>query len=123
MMNASPLDGAPDGFQQAPADPQLLAAGAGAALRQLDLTGVDGKADLMRQLARDLTLPAHFGHNWDALYDVLSDPGAMRATVLCLRGWATFQARHAELADTLKGVLIDAQDALAGAGIPLWVLV
>ena len=122
-MNSNPLLSAPVGLQTAPADPQLTAAGIGASLRQLDLTGVDGKAELMHQLARDLTLPAHFGRNWDALYDVLSDPQAMNATIICLKGWTDFQARHGELAATLESVLLDAQTALAGAEIPLWVLV
>ncbi len=122
-MNSNPLLSAPDGLQTAPADPQLTAAGIGASLRELDLSTVDGKAELMHQLARDLTLPAHFGRNWDALYDVLSDPEDMKATVVCLKGWTDFQARHSELAATLESVLLDAQTALAGADIPLWVLV
>ena len=121
-MNINPLLNAPAGLQQAPADPQLTAAGIGASLRELDLSVVDGKAELMHQLARDLTLPTHFGRNWDALYDVLSDPQAVNATVICLKGWTDFQARHSELAATLESVLLDAQTALAVENIPLWVL-
>lgn len=123
MMNINPLLSVPDGLQQAPADPQLTAAGIGASLRQLDLSGVDGKAELMHQLTRDLTLPAHFGRNWDALYDLLADPQSMNATVVCLKGWADFQARHSELAAMLESVLLGAQTALAAANIPLWILV
>ncbi|NEB05199.1 barstar family protein [Streptomyces sp. SID13726] len=41
----------------------------------LDLDGVTDKADLMDRCARDLPLPDYFGRNWDALADVLSDPG------------------------------------------------
>ncbi|WP_424952282.1 barstar family protein [Deinococcus sp.] len=122
LTNANPLLSAPDGFQQAPADPQM-AAGLGATLRQLDLTTVDGKAELMHRLARDLTLPAHFGRNWDALYDILADPEGMKATVICLKGWNDFQEKHPDLAATLKNVLLDAQTALKGADIPFWILI
>ncbi|MET7736243.1 barstar family protein [Streptomyces sp. NPDC005402] len=41
----------------------------------LDLDGVTDKAALMDRCARDLRLPDWFGRNWDALADVLSDPG------------------------------------------------
>jgi RNAse (barnase) inhibitor barstar len=122
-MNSNPLMHAPDGFQLAPADAQMAAIGVGASLRELDLNAVNGKAALMRQLARDLTLPTHFGRNWDALYDLLADPDTMTASVVCLKGWTEFQARQPDLAAPLERVLLDAQAALAGADIPLWVLV
>ncbi|MGW7208598.1 barstar family protein [Streptomyces sp. NPDC054837] len=41
----------------------------------LDLDGVTDKASLMERCVRDLRLPDYFGRNWDALADVLSDPG------------------------------------------------
>jgi len=46
-----------------------------ARLVTLDLDGVTDKAGLMDRCARDLPLPDWFGRNWDALADVLSDPG------------------------------------------------
>jgi RNAse (barnase) inhibitor barstar len=47
---------------------------------------VSGKGELLAFLAKDLGLPARFGHNWDALVDVLrdvswSEPGATIAVV------------------------------------------
>ena len=123
MMEVNPLLSAPDGFQPSPTDPQLLAAGVQATFRTLDLSAVDGKAELMAQLSRDLSLPRHFGRNWDALYDVLSDPDSMRATVICLKEWEGYVVRQPELAARLEGVLLDAQEALASDDIPLWVLV
>ncbi len=123
MMDVNPLLSAPDGFQSSPTDPQLLAAGVQATFRALDLSAVDGKAELMAQLSRDLSLPRHFGRNWDALYDVLSDPDAMRGTVVCLKDWEGFVVRQPELAARLEGVLLDAQEALASYDVPLWVLV
>ncbi|MFF4275498.1 barstar family protein [Streptomyces sp. NPDC001536] len=46
-----------------------------AVVATLDLDGVTDKASLMERCARDLRLPEYFGRNWDALADVLSDPG------------------------------------------------
>ncbi|MDH6611438.1 hypothetical protein M2164_007073 [Streptomyces sp. SAI-208] len=45
----------------------------------LDLDGVTDKAGLMDRCVRDLRLPDWFGRNWDALADVLSDPGLWSA--------------------------------------------
>lgn len=47
---------------------------------------VSGKSELLAGLAKGLGLPAWFGHNWDALVDVLRDlswcePGATLAVV------------------------------------------
>ena len=123
MTQANPLLRPPRGLQSAPDDLQREAAELGASLRPLDLGRVNRKADLMEQLARDLALPTHFGRNWDALYDLLADPETMRPTIVCLRGWTEFQTRQSELAGSLESVLLDAQAALAAAGIPLWVLI
>ncbi|MEU0946049.1 barstar family protein [Streptomyces canus] len=59
----------------------------------LDLDGVTDKAGLMDRCARDLRLPDWFGRNWDALADVLSDPGLWAGggveeeTVVVVRHW------------------------------------
>ncbi|MFF4061134.1 barstar family protein [Streptomyces sp. NPDC001668] len=71
----------------------------------LDLDGVTDKAALMDRSARDLRLPGWFGRNWDALADVLSDPGlwsggaAGEETVVVVRHWERYaQARPDEWA-------------------------
>ncbi|PWI19795.1 hypothetical protein DI272_40765 [Streptomyces sp. Act143] len=71
----------------------------------LDLDGVTDKAGLMDRCARDLRLPDYFGRNWDALADVLSDPGVWpadaveRGIVVVVRNWERFaQARPEEWA-------------------------
>jgi hypothetical protein len=80
----------------------------------LDLEGVVDKAGLMDRCARDLRLPDWFGRNWDALADVLSDPGmwagnpgnpesagdpAGTETVVLVRHWDRYaQARPEEWA-------------------------
>lgn len=38
-----------------------------------DLSGCQTKAEVLAALAAQWELPAHFGHNWDALYDCLTD--------------------------------------------------
>jgi hypothetical protein len=63
----------------------------------LDLEGVADKAGLMDRCVRDLRLPDWFGRNWDALADVLSDPGlwsddgredaVAEETVVVVRNW------------------------------------
>ncbi|SNX57010.1 barstar (barnase inhibitor) [Streptomyces sp. TLI_55] len=71
----------------------------------LDLDGVTDKAGLMDRCARDLRLPDYFGRNWDALADVLSDPGVWPAEaveagiVVVVRHWEGYaQARPEEWA-------------------------
>ena len=62
----------------------------------LDLDGVTDKPGLMDRCARDLRLPDYFGRNWDALADVLCDPGlwseyaAGKETVVVVRNWRPY---------------------------------
>ncbi|MFJ3671668.1 barstar family protein [Streptomyces sp. NPDC090106] len=68
----------------------------------LDLAGVGDKADLMDRCARDLSLPDWFGRNWDALADVLRDPGfwpeaAVEAgIVVVVRNWERYAGARPE---------------------------
>lgn len=117
------FDDPPQGVQPAPAEPRLLAAGAQVRLREVTLSNVQDKGDLMLAFAGDLDFSFSFGRNWDALYDVLSDPDTAPprlALVLC--DYPDFERRHARLAAELRQVLLDAQQALAGAGKMLWLL-
>jgi hypothetical protein len=75
-----------------------------AVVATLDLDGVTDKASLMERCARDLRLPDYFGRNWDALADVLSDPGlwpgdAAEGRIVVVRNWERYaEARPAEWA-------------------------
>ena len=112
----------PEGFQPLPADLNGAVAAAHAELLTLDLGGLDSKAALMRRLKTQLKLPSYFGHNWDALYDALSDPDTRFSSALQLTGWDDFQREQPGLAEPLRGVLLDAQEALHGSGVSLWLL-
>ncbi|TSA87318.1 barstar family protein [Deinococcus detaillensis] len=113
----------PEGIQPAPAEPRMVAAGAQVRLREVNLGNVSDKDDLMLAFANDLTLTPNFGRNWDALYDVLSDPEQVPerlALVLC--SYPDFERQHPKLAAQLTSVLLDAQTALAARGKALWLL-
>lgn len=75
-----------------------------AVVATLDLDGVTDKASLMEACARDLRLPDYFGRNWDALADVLSDPGLWPEDtagdrVVVVRNWEPYaEARPDEWA-------------------------
>ena len=52
---------------------KAAAARAGLAYAPVDLAKAKDKATLFAELDRALALPDHFGHNWDALADCLTD--------------------------------------------------
>lgn len=93
---------------------------AGVAHYTLNLSGIDSKAELMAALQETLALPEHFGRNWDALYDLLTDLNTDMA--LTVQEQAVFAHHHAELWEALWGVLQDAQAFLARQGVQLWLL-
>ncbi|MDQ0759210.1 barstar family protein [Streptomyces canus] len=84
----------------------------------LDLDGVADKAGLMDRCVRDLRLPDWFGRNWDALADVLSDPGlwsedgsedAVEAeTVVVVRNWDRYAGARPEEWATAREVFAQA---------------
>ncbi len=117
------FDHPPEGIQLAPAEPRLAAAGAQVRLREVDLGRVQDQNDLMLAFANDLCISAAFGRNWNALYDVLSDPqSAPDRLALVLCDYPTFERHHAKLAAELKRVLLGAQQVLTAQGKALWVL-
>ncbi|MGW3098980.1 barstar family protein [Streptomyces sp. NPDC001102] len=83
----------------------------------LDLDGVRDKAGLMDRCARDLTLPDWFGRNWDALADVLSDPGvwpeeaAGKGLLVVVRNWRPYAEARPEEWETAVDVFTHASAA------------
>lgn len=55
-------------------DLQAAAETLGAHFLYANLAHAQTKADILELLATQFHLPAHFGKNWDALYDCLTDP-------------------------------------------------
>ncbi|MBX8467390.1 barstar family protein, partial [Deinococcus sp. RIT780] len=68
------FDTAPQGIQTAPHEPRILAAGHQVSVREINLGGAQDKTTLMLAFLNGLGLRSTFGQNWDALYDVLTDP-------------------------------------------------
>lgn len=102
-------------------DVRLEAATRHVRLWPIDLSAVQDKDQLMTAFAADLELPDWFGANFDALYDVLTDPDFVpdRAGLL-LVGLDALNGRDPELGSHLLGVLLEAQAAAADLGRHLW---
>ena len=117
------FDEAPSGLQPAPHDPRMLAAGHQVAVREVDFGGVHDKESLMLAFLRGLGLSQTFGRNWDALFDVLTDPELRPAkSALLLCSYAHFRKKHPHLSADLERVMLDAQASAAEHGRSLWLL-
>ncbi|ACO46250.1 barstar family protein [Deinococcus deserti] len=117
------FNGPPAGLQVAPHDVRILAAGHQVAVREVDFSKVHDKDSLMLAFLSGLGLTDRFGHNWDALFDVLTDPASTsRRLALVLYDYARFRNRRNNLSAQLESVLIDAQRAAAEQGRDLWLL-
>lgn len=113
----------PEGLQQAPHEIRMLAAGHQVAVREVSLAGVRDKEGLMLAFLSGLGLTQSFGRNWDALYDVLTDPEQVSGRfALVLRDYDTFRQRQRRLSAELEGVLLDAQQNAQEQGRMLWLL-
>jgi len=74
---------------------------------QIDLADVATLEHLHTLLMRDLEFPHYYGKNWDAFWDVITEPGRLPQT-LKLRGWVVFEQRLPEAARQLRECLQDA---------------
>ena len=77
----------------------------------VDCRGLDKQA-LYAALADALELPDWFGANFDALYDVLTDPDFALAVSLTLSGWTESSLTDQER----SGFVTDFEDAADEAG-------
>lgn len=112
----------PEGLQQAPHEIRMLAAGHQVSVREVSLAGVRDKDGLMLAFLSGLGLTQTFGRNWDALYDVLTDPEQVSGRfALVLRDHEGLR-RHRHLCAELESVLLDAQQAAREQGRRLWLL-
>lgn len=105
----------------------LKAAAAQAKLRyaHVDLAKARDKATLFGEIDRALALPEHFGHNWDALADVLEDRDWLgkggRVVVLAHAG--AFRKDHPTEYATLEEILGEAAEFWQERHVPFWVFV
>lgn len=92
----------------------------------LDLGAATDKASFFAACARDLRLPAYFGHNWDALWDCLSDdtllPPEGRRLVVVDR-WRRFAERDPGDWTTARDLMRDAAERWRATASPLVALI
>jgi RNAse (barnase) inhibitor barstar len=109
-----------------PAD-EVIAAAKTAGLRvfKIDVGKARGKNDLLNLLAKALEFPDHFGKNWDALHDCLTDLSWLPG-----KGWVVILLNGDVLARNHEAIFITAVDVFSAAAEswrsqnkPFWVLI
>ena len=92
---------------------------------RIDLGKAKDKATLFGEVDRALALPEHFGHNWDALADVLEDREWLgkAGRVVVLAHAADYRKDHPTDYGTLEEILGEAPEFWQARHVPLWVYV
>lgn len=92
---------------------------------KIDLAHARCKAGLLAQLATVLRFPSHFGRNWDAVNDCLTDLSWIdgKGWVLILLRCDVFAAAHPEVFDTAMEVLSAVAESWRERRKPFWVFV
>lgn len=92
---------------------------------KLDFGGARGKSGLLDRFAKALRFPAHFGKNWDALNDCLTDLEWLDG-----KGWVVIVANAQSFADKYQEDFTTAIDILTGAAAhwrgrkkPFWIII
>ncbi len=91
----------------------------------VDLGKAKDKATLFGAIDHALKLPEHFGHNWDALADVLEDRDWLgkKGRVVTLTHAGEFRKDHPTEWATLEDILAEAAEFWKERNIPFWVFV
>jgi RNAse (barnase) inhibitor barstar len=81
------------------------------------------RAALFAELDRALKLPEHFGHNWDALADVLEDRDWLGKTgrVIVFTGTAAYRRDHPTDYATLEDIFGEACEFWKERHVAFWV--
>jgi hypothetical protein len=89
----------------------------------VDLAHAKDRAALFAELDRTLKLPEHFGHNWDALADVLEDRDWLGKTgrVIVLHGSAAYRRDHPTDWTTLEDLFAEASEFWKERHLPFWI--
>jgi hypothetical protein len=96
---------------------------AGFALFEADLAAVQGKGEFLAAVARAISAPDWFGHNFDALADALGDlswqPASGYVLLLCNGGetWGLSDAEHGIAAEIIAATV----NVWKSQGKPFWV--
>ena len=116
------------GVYQAAIDADEIVAAAktvGLDVFKLDLGGARGKSGLLDRFAKALRFPAHFGKNWDALNDCLTDLEWLEG-----KGWVVIVANAQSFADKHAEDFTTAIDILSAAAAhwrelkkPFWIII
>ena len=109
-----------------PAEPLKAAATqANLAFATIDLGKARDKATLFGELDRALKLPEHFGHNWDALADVLEDRDWLgkKGRTLLLAHADPFRKDHPREWGTLEEILAEAAEFWKERHVAFWIFV
>ena len=106
-------------------DIERAARKAGLSMVKIDLGRVTGKIEFLTLLAKALKFPKHFGQNWDALHDFLTDLSWHKAKgwVVVLLNANPFAERYTEDFETAIEVLKAATEHWRGQGKPFFVVV
>ena len=87
-----------------------------------DLSEAQSKQEALESIARQFTFPAHFGKNYDALYDCLTDPlhkcGPQPGFVVVLEHIPSTARFDKEMREQLIDVFRDAADYWGDRKIP-----
>lgn len=91
----------------------------------VDLSHAKDRAALFAELDRVLKLPEHFGHNWDALADVLEDRDWLGKTgrVIAVSGAAGYRKEHPTDWTTLEDILSEASEFWKERHLGFWIFV
>lgn len=91
----------------------------------IDLARARDKATLFAEIDRALALPEHFGHNWDALADVLEDRDWLgkHGRVVVLAHAAAYRKDHPTDWGMLEEILGEASEFWQERHVPFWVFV
>ena len=89
----------------------------------VDLAHAKDRATLFAELDRALKLPEHFGHNWDALADVLEDRDWLGKTgrVIVFHGSTAYRRDHPTDWTTLEDLFAEASEFWKERHLAFWI--
>ncbi len=107
-----------------PAEPlKTAAAHAHLKFATVDLTHAKDRTALFAELDRALKLPEHFGHNWDALADVLEDRDWLGkgGRVILFAGSNAYRSVHPTDWTTLEDIFAEASEFWKERHVGFWI--